>query len=180
MIIRNIFKHTGVVLHHKWVVFKLSCKVGIIWRGLIHDLSKFTPSEFIPSVKYFAEGKGSPISKEKRERGYSEAWIHHKGRNRHHPEYWHDDTARLDKPIIPFKYMCEMICDQLSAGLVYEGKNWTKDHQLKYWTKQKETCPLNEKLVKMLDIVYSQVAQQGIDKTLTKKNLKEIYDECTK
>ena len=82
----NIFKHLKLVFKHKWLVFKLSCKIGIPLRGLLHDLSKFSPEEFWESVKYY-NGHGSPITSCKKENGYSRAWLHHKGRNKHHLEY---------------------------------------------------------------------------------------------
>lgn len=183
MIIINAFKHLGVVLHHKWWVLKLCTKVGLVKQGILHDLSKFSPTEFIPSAKYYNEGKESPITKEKKAKVYSKAWLHHKGRNKHHPEYWYDlygEEKKYTTPIIPFKYVCEMICDQISAGIVYEGKNWDKTHQLKYWTKQKEKMFMDERIKKVLDTVYTQLANDGIDKTITRNNLKEIYDSCIK
>ncbi len=64
----NTFKHLKVVMHHKLIVFKLSLKAGIPWRGLVHDLSKLSPTEFINSVKYFNNGTGSPIELEKEQR----------------------------------------------------------------------------------------------------------------
>lgn len=174
----NAIKHFKVITHHKFVVLKLCIKAGIPWRGLVHDLSKYSPTEFINSVKYFNQGTRSPIQKEKQEKGYSDAWLHHKGRNKHHPEYWYDNNTQVKCPIMPYKYACEMICDQLAAGLVYQGKNWTKEYQLEYWKKQRENFLLNEKLKKFEDIVLEQVAKEGINKVITRKNLKKCYNEC--
>ena len=92
MIIKNVIKHLILITKHKWVVFKLCCKVGIPWRGLVHDLSKYSPTEFFESIKYYT-GTHSPITGEKQDKGYSEAWLHHKGRNKHHSEYWIDYAA---------------------------------------------------------------------------------------
>ena len=92
MYLKNVIKHFGLITHHKWVVFKLCCKIGEPWRGLVHDMSKYSPTEFIESSKYYT-GKHSPISEAKRENGYSKAWLHHKGRNKHHSEYWIDENA---------------------------------------------------------------------------------------
>ena len=58
-------------------------------RGLLHDLSKYSPAEFIPSAKNFV-GTRSPNEIEREKQGFSYAWMHHKGRNRHHFEYWTD------------------------------------------------------------------------------------------
>ena len=73
----KIWKHFKTITKHKWVVFKECASCGLIWRGLVHDLSKYSPSEFIPSAKYF-QGNKSPIDAEKDSVGYSKAWMHHK------------------------------------------------------------------------------------------------------
>lgn len=178
--LKNALKHFKVIVHHKWVVLKLCIKAGIPLRGLVHDLSKFSFIEFTNGVKYFNHGTASPINLEKKDKGYSDAWLHHKGRNKHHPEYWYDFNSPEQFPIIPFKYVCEMVCDQLSAGIVYQGKNWTKEYQLSYWQKQRPEILLNEKLKKFEDIIFEQVAKNGIDKVINKENLKKVYNECTR
>lgn len=178
--LKNALKHFCVITHHKWVVLKLCIKAGIPIRGLLHDLSKYSPTEFIPGVRYFAQGKGSPISKEKSEMGYSKAWLHHKGRNKHHSQYWYDSNAKVSMPIMPYKYACEMICDKLAAGIVYQGKNWTKEYQLTYWEKEKGSSLLNEKLQNFVNKILTQVAENGIDSTINKTNLRKVYDESIK
>ena len=133
---KNFFKHLKVVTKHRYLVFKHCSKCGLFFRGLVHDLSKFSWVEFSESVKYF-KGTGSPISKCREENGYSLCWLHHKGRNKHHEEYWYDWYAEVKAPIIPYKYTIEMLCDQLAAGIVYNGKDWRKEYPLKYWTEKK-------------------------------------------
>ena len=173
--LKNIFKHIKVIMKHKWYVFKLCCKAGIPWRGLVHDLSKFSPTEFIESVKYY-QGYRSPIMAAKEDKGYSEAWLHHKGRNRHHTEYWIDLSAPEKTPIMPYKYVVEMLCDKLAAGIVYKGKEWTKGYQLEYWEqKEKNQLLMNEKIRDLMTDFLTQVSIDGIDKVLNKKNLKELY-----
>ena len=174
MIILNVFRHIKTVMTHKFYVFIFACKAGIPFRGLVHDMSKFSPSEFFESVKYY-QGNGSPISAAKKENGYSKAWLHHKGRNKHHWQYWYDSQTYDKTPIIPYKYTVEMICDQLAAGITYNGKNWRKDTQLKYWRNVENRRKINPRIANMLDEVYVQVSKQGIDKVINKKNLKELY-----
>lgn len=179
-IIVNAFKHFNLITRHKWVVFKLWCKAGIPIRGLLHDLSKYSPTEFWESAKYY-NGNLSPVLFAKRKQGYSKAWIHHKGRNKHHPEYWHDPASRNPMPIIPYKYTVEMICDNLGAGMVYNGKRWRNDTQLKYWIPRKDNIPINEKNKAMVTEVFTQVSINGIDKTINKANLKKLYHKyCEK
>ena len=177
MKIQNIFGHFKTVARHKWTVFKLSIKAGIPIRGLLHDLSKFSYTEFSESVKYYQNGKRSPIPVAREEKGYSEAWLHHKGRNKHHLEYWYDADAK-EPPIIPFKYCEEMICDKLAAGITYNGKEWKKELELDYWnTKERHKVIANEKIKEFITEVFEQVAEQGIDKTINKRNLRRIYDK---
>ena len=174
MLLKNFFGHLGTVLKHKWHVFKLCVRAGIPWRGLVHDLSKFSYIEFWESVKYF-QGNRSPIVKCKQEEGYSKAWLHHKGRNKHHYQYWNDYEAPDSTPVMPYKYTVEMICDTLAAGIVYKGKDWKWDSQLEYWNKSKVKAKINPKLESMLDEVYTQVANQGLKKTINRKNLRALY-----
>ena len=171
---KNVVKHFILISKHRWVVFKLCCKLGIPWRGLVHDLSKYVPTEFFESVRYY-QGNRSPIVVAKEDKGYSEAWLHHKGRNKHHSEYWVDRNAPVQTPIMPYKYVAEMLCDKLAAGIVYQGKNWYQGYQLEYWKKEKERLFMNEKLKDMLTDFFTQVSIEGINKTLTKKNVQELY-----
>lgn len=172
----KFFGHFCTVTKHKWMVFKLCVKAGIPWRGFVHDLSKYSPTEFFESVKYYT-GQRSPIYYCKKENGYSNAWLHHKGRNKHHYEYWFDNTAPEKTPIIPYKYTVEMICDNLAAGLTYQGKKWTKDYQKGYWERTKENALINEKIANLLTAVYDEIAKKGIDEVINKKNLKKLYKE---
>jgi len=177
MIIVNIFKHIKLVMKHKYQVFKLCCKIGMPFRGFMHDWSKFSPTEFVESVKYY-NGKRSPITFAKQENGYSKAWLHHKGRNRHHYEYWYDSRAPEPTPIMPYKNVAEMICDKLAASQTYLGKDWKKDAPLNYWiTKEVNDNIINENIKDMLTEVFNQVAEKGIDEVITKNNLKQLYNK---
>lgn len=175
MKLSNIWGHFCTITKHKFYVFKLSIRAGIPIRGLLHDLSKYSPTEFFEGVKFY-NGKRSPISFCRKEHGYSKAWLHHKGRNKHHFEYWIDLVAPDKTPVIPFKYTAEMVCDTLSASLVYNGKEWNQRMPLEYFNRRTDREYLNEKNEKVLLEVYEQVAKEGIKKVVTKKNLKKIYE----
>lgn len=172
---KNFWGHLCTITKHKWVVFKLSIRAGIPIRGLLHDLSKYSPTEFWEGVKYY-NGKRSPIIICKNETGYSKAWLHHKGRNKHHFEYWTDFAAPDKTPVIPYKYTVEMVCDTLAAGLVYLGKDWDPSEPLQYFNRRKDREYLNDKIENVMLEVYRQVEKNGIKKTVTKKNLKKIYN----
>lgn len=178
MLIVNIFKHFKLITKHKWVVFKLCCMAGKPWRGLVHDLSKYSPTEFGESVKYYV-GTYSPITEAKKDKGYSEAWLHHKGRNRHHAEYWVDELAPNKTPIIPYQYTVEMICDKLAAGITYQGKKWTKEYELSYWLNEKDKIVMNDKIKDMITEVLTQVSDKGLKPVIKSKNLKELYKKYT-
>ena len=178
-IITRTIKHFNLITRHRWIVFKLCCKAGIPLQGLVHDLSKFSPVEFWQSVEFY-NGNMSPLLLAKRKYGYSKAWLHHKGRNKHHPEYWYDPRSRNPMVLVPYKYTVEMICDNLAAGIIYNGKRWTKDTQLKYWNQRKENVPLNEKNKLVLTDIFTQISINGIDAVITKKNLKKSYNKYCK
>lgn len=174
MHLKNLIGHLCLISKHKLVVFKLCVKVGQPWRGLVHDLSKYSPTEFFEGVKYF-NGGHSPIVDCKKQEGFSKAWLHHKGRNRHHLEYWVDVKAPDKTPIIPYKYVAEMLCDKLAAGIIYMGKDWTKEYELQYWLGERAEEEVNEQIKLLITDFLTQVSVDGIDKVLTKKNVKKLY-----
>ena len=176
MKIKYLFKHLNLVNKHRFLVFKLSIKAGIPFRGLVHDLSKYSPTEFFESVKYY-KGSYSPISACKKENGYSKAWLHHKGRNKHHHEYWYDYAAPNQAALIPYKYTAEMICDTLAAGMTYQGKKWTNDYQLKYYLKDRKTKHINPITDAILLEVYEMISKKGINEVINSKTLKRIYNK---
>lgn len=178
-IIEKTVKHFNLITKHRWVVFKLCCRVGQIKRGLLHDLSKYSWTEFSEGVKYF-NGKHSPISECKKDIGYSKAWLHHKGRNKHHLEYWVDMSAPDKTPIIPYEYVAEMLCDKMAAGIVYQGKNWTKEYQLSYWEKEKKLINVNPKISDLITECFEEVSEKGMKEVYTKTNFKKLYKKyCT-
>ena len=174
MKLKNIVLHFNTITKHRWIVFKLSVRAGIPWRGLVHDLSKYSPSEFWEGVKYY-QGNRSPIFACVEETGYSKARLHHRGRNKHHPQYWYDEFAKIKEPIIPYKYVAEMVCDQLAASKTYEGKNWNNESISNYWKRVQERVHLNSQLKAMLTEIYDRIGKEGINKVVTSKNLKEAY-----
>lgn len=172
----KIVKHIKLVMKHKWIVFKLCCKIGIPWRGFMHDWSKFSPTEFFESIKYY-NGHKSPITVCKADKGYSEAWLHHKGINKHHHQYWVDLSLPEKTIIMPYKYAAEMVCDELAAGIVYNGENWTQNTQLDYYMNKERKNLIHPQVDKFLIAVFTEVSKNGIDATLTKKNIKSLYEK---
>ena len=127
--------HFKTIVKHKYAVFIHCVKAGIPWRGFMHDWSKFSPVEFLGGVRYFT-GEKSPTEYERRDLGCSYAWMHHKGRNRHHFEYWTDYnpyTRKIEPVKMPVRYVKEMFCDRVAAGKVYLGKNYTNSNPIGYF-----------------------------------------------
>ena len=145
----KFFGHLKTVLKHKYWVWYYMSKCGFKWGwlGLWHDMSKFSPTEFFESVKYYS-GTRSPIDACKEENGISMAWMHHKGRNPHHYEYWMDNFDKGgEAKQMPWRYKVEMICDYLGAARAYMGKNFSYAAELKWWnnkTKQPRRQHFND------------------------------------
>ena len=131
---KGFFGHLKTVLKHKTIVCGFCFKCGLYRQGLTHDLSKLSPAEFIPGVRYFS-GKRSPNEQERTEKGYSAAWLHHKGRNRHHWDYWTDykKGAGIIPVKMPLRYTAEMCCDRIAACRVYHGKEYRQGDALEYF-----------------------------------------------
>ena len=149
-------------MRHRRQVRKNCFKVGLIGQGLTHDLSKYSLKEFIPGVKYF-QGNRSPQARERELFGYSAAWLHHKGRNKHHFEYWTDvdkdgNTVCVD---MPPKYFAEMVCDRIAASKIYKGKDYTDSSPLEYFTARKDKAAMNEKTSERLDYYLTLLAERG-------------------
>ena len=131
----NAKNHFKTITKHRHIVCGLCFKLGLYWQGMTHDLSKYQPIEFMTGVNYFA-GTRSPNAMEKKDKGYSKAWLHHKGINKHHFEYWidlHYRSTGLSGAKMPLKYLCEMVCDRIAASKVYRGSEYTDKDPLGYY-----------------------------------------------
>lgn len=118
----HFWEHLKTVRRHRALVRKYCFRLGLYWQGLTHDLSKYSPAEFWAGVKYF-QGDHSPNDAQRKALGYSAAWMHHKGRNRHHFEFWTDyGPEGITGVEMPKKYVAEMFCDRLAASRVYRGE----------------------------------------------------------
>ena len=178
MFVINCIKHAKTIVLHKKEVLKLSIIAGIPFQGLIHDLSKFSPSEFIESAKYF-QGNRSPIMACKEDKGYSIAWQHHKGRNKHHAEWWVDKLYAGGEPIkIEYKYIVEMCIDIIAASKTYNGENFKPNMPYDYWIEKltKTTLMHNQSqlFVKTVLKNYSKYGNKALNPLFTKKLYKSI------
>ncbi len=160
-------KHFRTITKHRHKVIVNCFKAGIGFQGLFHDLSKYSPSEFWAGAKYY-KGTKSPNEGEREKYGYSPAWLHHKGRNKHHFEYWndYDPAERRVMPVeMPKKYIAEMFCDRVAASMIYQGKNYTDKYPLEYFMRGKANRSIHEKTSDKLEELLTMLAVQGEKET---------------
>ncbi len=168
--LKQVFQHFNTITRHRHKVIIHCAKAGIFWQGLRHDLSKYSPTEFWPSVKYY-QGFRSPIEKEREEKGMSVVWMHHQGRTRHHFEYWKDynpESHRIEPVEMPIRYVIEMICDRVAASKIYYGDKYTNDTPLNYLRTAKHIRTIHPKTDALLEELLTDLAENG-EKALFKK-----------
>lgn len=135
--------HYKTITRHRHLVCRYCMRLGLVYQGLTHDLSKYAPVEFWNGAKYY-QGTRSPNDIERKVTGMSQAWLHHKGRNRHHFEYWVDYVLTEDGHVtyggnpMPMRYVAEMFCDRIAASRVYQGENYTDGKPYEYFIQAKD------------------------------------------
>lgn len=157
--------HLTTVIRHRHMVMRHCLKAGLIWRGLMHDLSKFSLTEFIPGVLYF-QGYRSPNEREREVYGCSRAWMHHKGRNRHHFEYWTDynSVTKKSEPVrMPDVFIYEMFCDRVAASKIYNGAKYRDNMPLEYFMRAKQKRIIERKTSAKLEFLLRKLADEGED-----------------
>ena len=161
------WKHFVTITRHRFLVRSGCWKVGLIWQGLTHDLSKYSPTEFWVGARLY-QGTRSPNAAEREEKGYSEAWMHHKGRNRHHYEYWTDmskATGRYESVPMPRKYLVEMVMDRIAACRVYQGKAYKDDSALIYFEGSRERSLMHPDTRQQLGYILTMLKDHGEKET---------------
>lgn len=161
------WQHFKTITYHRWLVMQGCLQVGLYWQGLVHDLSKYSPAEFLVGARYY-QGNRSPNGVERELKGYSEAWMHHKGRNRHHYEYWTDMNleSRTYEPVpVPRKYLVEMVMDRRAACIVYEGEKYTPGSALTYLLKSREKELMHPETRCQLEYILTMLRDKGEKET---------------
>lgn len=160
--------HFKTITEHKLLVMEHCFRIGLYRQGLMHDLSKYMPSEFLMGCRYYADGKASPNNNERLDRGYSAAWLHHKGRNRHHFEYWLDYAIRPGKdqyPLqavqMPRRYVAEMLMDRICASKNYNKAAYTQHDPLAYFERGRGHYLLNSQTSRELHGMLRILDQRG-------------------
>lgn len=169
------WEHFKTITHHKMLVMKGCFKLGMYKQGLLHDLSKYAPSEFLIGCKYY-KGYMSPNNAERAEKGYSSAWLHHKGRNKHHLEYWIDyavsETSEsghkgMEGMKMPIKYVVEMFVDRIGASKNYQGENYTDASPLIYYERGQGNYLIHPDTQALLEFLLEMLAKRGEEQTFS-------------
>lgn len=167
----HFMAHLKTITRHKMLVFQGCRKVGLYRQGILHDLSKFSPTEFFVGARYF-QGNRSPNNAEREDIGYSRSWLHHKGRNKHHFEYWVDYNLRGkdgESPLIPVKmpgrYVVEMLMDRIAASKIYKGDKYTDASPLQYFNGGRARKFMHPETAALLEELLRMLAERGEDYT---------------
>ena len=161
------WQHFMTITKHRFLVMCGCFRVGLIWQGLTHDLSKYSPTEFWVGARYY-QGTRSPNTAEREAKGYSEAWMHHKGRNKHHYEYWTDmskQTRNYESVEMPRKYLVEMVMDRRAACMTYQGKAYTDGSALKYFMGSRERELMHPNTRMQLEYILTMLRDKGEKET---------------
>jgi len=162
--LKKYFGHLHTINTHRRIVRHICFKMGLYYQGLTHDLSKYSPIEFLTGVKYF-NGHRSPNAVEQELKGYSEAWLHHKGRNKHHWQYWVNNSRSQGLYVVemPKKYIKEMLADRIAACKVYYKDKYVNESPLNYFNNAPESDHIPKKTKEILKEYLEIVANNDLD-----------------
>ena len=179
---KKVKRHFKTITAHKLLVMQHCFRIGLYRQGLMHDMSKYMPSEFLMGCMYFDDGKSSPTTGERRDLGCSFAWMHHKGRNRHHFEYWIDYAVNPKDGFIgakmPKRFVAEMVIDRISASRNYQKENYTCRSAWEYYARAKDVYVMNDETRFLLEYLLKMTAAKGEAYTFSymrKKLLRHRY-----
>lgn len=161
----HIWGHFKTITKHRFLVCKYCFRLGLYWQGLTHDLSKYSPREFWVGAKYF-QGNRSPNDAERQTNGYSSSWLHHKGHNRHHFEYWTDYGTHGEGIIpieIPNRFVAEMFCDRLAASRTYRKEQFTNADPYLFFERSRKYAMIHKSSEKLLECMVTKLKDEGED-----------------
>ena len=174
--------HFKTITRHRHLVCGYCFRLGLYRQGLLHDMSNYAPVEFLRGAKYY-QGYRSPNDAERRETGVSLAWLHHKGRNKHHFEYWidytHEDKPHLTGMRMPVKYVVEMFMDRIAASKIYYGDKYTVNSPIDYYNRKKDYYAIHDDTRALLELLLKMLAKKGERYTfafIRKRVLPEGYE----
>ena len=159
-------QHLKTITQHKIKVTWLCFRCHLFKQGLLHDLSKYSYIELKTGFKYY-QGYRSPIDAEKEEKGYSLGWLHHKGRNKHHWEYWLDFGKDGIYPCqMPVNYVIEIFCDRVAASMIYQKEKYTDSSALDYYIQGRDKILIHPNTDALIFSLLTYLSKNGLDKTI--------------
>lgn len=147
----NYFKY---LVRHKWFVFVACRKIGASWwTGIVHDMSKFRPSEWLPYACTFYKKDGSKQYNETID--FACAWNDHQKRNKHHWQYYLITWDRgVTEPLpMPRRDAFEMVADWMGAGRAITGRWEVKE----WYEKNKDKMILHPETKQIVDDILFKV-----------------------
>ncbi len=162
LLYKTIF-HIKTITRHKLLVTKLCFKMGLYKQGLLHDISKYSWVELTNGIKYY-QGVRSPNDAEKEDKGYSSSWLSHKGKNKHHWEYWIDRTRLgIVSLKMPLNYLKESVCDRVAACIIYQNENYTNNSAYAYFMHGNDQQLMHPENASQMEEYLKLVSELGID-----------------
>ena len=157
----QVLAHFRTITHHRHLVCAYCFRLGLYRQGLMHDLRKYY------------QGYRSPNDAERKENGVSLAWLHHKGRNRHHFEYWIDYCIAADGSVymggckMPLRYVAEMFCDRIAACRTYLRENYTDAAPYDYYVRSKKHILIHPDTSRQIEEMLLVLKEQGEEAAFT-------------
>ena len=170
------WKHFITITRHRHTVMRMCFQIGLYKQGLLHDLSKYSWTEFSRGSRYF-QGNRSPNNYERELYGYSVSWLHHKGRNRHHFEYWLDYNEHQYGGVkgmrMPRRYVAEMYCDRVAACKIFQKEAYTQQSAVRYFCKGGGKILMHPETRKEIGFLLTMLGEKGEKETA--KYIRNIY-----
>ena len=170
------WKHFKTITKHRNLVMKMCFRIGLYRQGLLHDLSKYSWTEFSRGCRYY-QGTRSPNNYEREIKGFSLSWLHHKGRNKHHYEYWLDYNEHKSGEVkgmpMPRRYIAEMYCDRVAACMTYQKDAYSDLSPARYFYKGAGKNLMHPETRKDIGFLLGMLAEKG--SRATERYIREEY-----
>jgi len=147
-VLKRHWSYLKYVIRHKWFVLMASKRIGAsLCLALIHDKSKFRPSEWWPYAETFYKPDGSKQYDETEE--FNLAWLLHQNRNPHHWQHWllKMDSGDVLAIEMPRRYALEMVADWMGSGRAITGR-W---EYAEWYAKNREKIVLHDNTRKTVE-----------------------------
>ena len=185
----KFFHYLSKILRHKCLVWKYCRWAGLYWQGLTHDWSKFSCVEFREGLKYYHLTDSEFEIAKLKQHDLSYGWLHHRGRNPHHYEYWRDnlDDVRFirKRHAMPYRYVVEMLADIYAhRHALYQPDYLLIDRVVDYWETKRKTAKAMHPATSEFVTWFIQEAQTRKQECASARQesdnvvLKTLFQEC--